>query len=213
MCAELFSVRSAAVVCRVCNKNSGSEIINLRSESTIVSGIYAIYVFVRTKPSLLFSLVRSEQTLVSLLQALRAGKNRRAIPSISHMGYHGEPGGGLASYSHHVKQLPSEAEIALDHHQWSTPAAVAINSLRATARSTPSPAPSPAPASVPVADADPSDVVLVDLGSRSLITEDLEKALRLWTQPAILIAGRNSLDRLPANVPGTILYLDLSFNR
>ena len=132
------------------------------------------------------------------------------------MGFHGEPGGGLSSYAY-VKQSPHQHEDGTarhHHHQWSTPTAVAIDSnpsFRATAWSAPDPALSPAPASV--ADADPSDVALVDLGSRSLITEDLEKALRLWTRPAILIAGRNSLDRLPANVPRTILYLDLSFNK
>lgn len=136
------------------------------------------------------------------------------IPSISPMGFHGEPGGGLAATYAHVKQTPHQHadETARHHHdQWSTPTAVAIDSSPATAWSAPDSALSPAPA--PVADVDPRDVALVDLGSRSLIAEDLEKALRLWTRPAILIAGRNSLDRLPANVPRTILYLDLSFNR
>lgn len=142
-------------------------------------------------------------------QALRPGAFRWVATNMNHMGYHGELGGGLSTYSS-VKQ--SEAETAHRRHnpKRSTPAAVAIDSdtsLRATAWSMPEPAPAP------VVDVDPSDVALVDLGSRSLIAEDLEKALRLWTQPAILIAGRNSLDRLPANVPRTILYLDLSFNR
>lgn len=60
---------------------------------------------------------------------------------------------------------------------------------------------------------DASNVMLCDLGSKALLVEDLENALRLWTRPAVLIATRNSLDRLPVNVPGTILYLDLSWNR
>ncbi|CAM9464239.1 unnamed protein product, partial [Hapterophycus canaliculatus] len=87
---------------------------------------------------------------------------------------------------------------------WSTPSAVLID-----CESTPH----PQPAEAPSACADASDVLMVDLGSRSLLKEDLEKALRLWTRPAILIAGRNSLEQLPANVPGTILFLDLSWNR
>lgn len=62
---------------------------------------------------------------------------------------------------------------------------------------------------------DPGDVLLCDLGNKALLVEDLENALRLWTRPAVLIAGRNSLDRLPRFVPinRTILYLDLSWNR
>lgn len=60
---------------------------------------------------------------------------------------------------------------------------------------------------------DPSDVLLCDLGNKAMLAEDLENALRLWNKPAVLIAGRNSLDRLPVNLPGTILFLDLSWNR
>ncbi|CAN0406052.1 unnamed protein product, partial [Laminaria digitata] len=60
---------------------------------------------------------------------------------------------------------------------------------------------------------DPGDILLCDLGNKCLVVEDLENALRLWTRPAVLLAGRNSLDRLPVNIPGTILYLDLSWNR
>lgn len=131
------------------------------------------------------------------------------------MGYRGEPGVGLPSYSY-VKELPRDSDTGHLHHQWLTPTAVAIDGnppLRASAWSASEPTPPPALAPSLDADVDASDVALVDLGSRSLITKDLEKALRLWTRPAILIAGRNSLDRLPTNVPGTILYLDLSFNR
>lgn len=129
------------------------------------------------------------------------------------MGNHGEPAGGLSSYTSYAKQTPHQQD---ETPHWSTPTAVAMDSnpsLRAPTWPAPEPALSPVPAPAPAADVDPSNVALVDLGSRSLITEDLEKALRLWTRPAILIAGRNSLDRLPANVPQTILYLDLSFNR
>ncbi|CAM9366527.1 unnamed protein product, partial [Scytosiphon promiscuus] len=75
------------------------------------------------------------------------------------------------------------------------------------------PPPRTAPPEAPSACTEAGDVLLVDLGSRSLVKEDLEKALRLWTRPAILIAGRNSLEQLPANVPETILFLDLSWNR
>lgn len=60
---------------------------------------------------------------------------------------------------------------------------------------------------------DAADVLLCDLGNKAMVVEDLENALRLWTKPAVLIAGRNSLDGLPSNVPETILYLDLSWNR
>lgn len=60
---------------------------------------------------------------------------------------------------------------------------------------------------------DPGDVLLCDLGGKSLLVEDLENALRLWSRPAVLIACRNLLDRLPMNTPGTILFLDLSWNR
>lgn len=60
---------------------------------------------------------------------------------------------------------------------------------------------------------DARGVLLCDLGSKALLVEDLENALRLWSRPAVLIAARNSLDRLPLNIPSTILYLDLSWNR
>lgn len=107
---------------------------------------------------------------------------------------------------------PENSTTVIDGHTrrhdhplaWSTPSAVLINS---------EPLPRPQPPDAPSVWADASDVLLVDLGSRSLVKEDLEKALRLWTRPAILIAGRNSLERLPANVPGSILFLDLSWNR
>ncbi|CAM9281448.1 unnamed protein product [Ectocarpus fasciculatus] len=111
---------------------------------------------------------------------------------------------------------PEDGAAKLDERQYgrncypprSMPSAVALDNdsaPRSPARQGPEESPPTA--------ANPSDVLLVDLGSRSLLQEDLEKALRLWTRPSILIAGRNSLDRLPANVPGTILYLDLSWNR
>lgn len=111
---------------------------------------------------------------------------------------------------------PEDGAAKLDDRQYgrnhcpprSMPSAVAMDDDPAP-RSPARPGPEE---SLPTA-ANPSDVLLVDLGSRSLLQEDLEKALRLWTRPSILIAGRNSLDRLPANVPGTILYLDLSWNR
>lgn len=60
---------------------------------------------------------------------------------------------------------------------------------------------------------DPRQVLLCDLGSKALLVEDMENALRLWSRPVVLIANRNALDRLPSNVPGTILFLDLSWNR
>lgn len=60
---------------------------------------------------------------------------------------------------------------------------------------------------------DSADVLLCDLGNKAMVVEDLDNALRLWTKPAVLIAGRNSLDGLPSNVPETILFLDLSWNR
>lgn len=60
---------------------------------------------------------------------------------------------------------------------------------------------------------DPRHVLLCDLGGKALLVEDMENALRLWSRPVVLIANRNSLDRLPSNVPGTILFLDLSWNR
>lgn len=114
--------------------------------------------------------------------------------------------------------IPEDGTGATDdhmfhHHQRSVPAAMAMDgsvSSRASGKTTTAPRPLEAQQAAGV---DPRDVLLVDLGSRSLIGEDLEKALRLWTRPAILIAGRNLLDGLPANVPGTILYLDFSWNR
>lgn len=62
-------------------------------------------------------------------------------------------------------------------------------------------------------DVDPRSVLLCDLGSKGLLVEDLENALRLWSRPAVLIASRNSMDRLPLNIPDAILFLDLSWNR
>lgn len=101
----------------------------------------------------------------------------------------------------------------LYHHQRWIPAAMAMDSgvpLRAPGGTVTAPL---TPEAQRAAGVDPRDVLLVDLGSRSLVGEDLEKALRLWTRPAILIAGRNLLDGLPVNVPETILFLDLSWNR
>ena len=102
------------------------------------------------------------------------------------------------------------------------PSALLTRSLRSAItmghpKDTPAPAP-PAPPAQPSALAalpaeDPGDILLCDLGNKCLMVEDLENALRLWTRPAVLLAGRNSLDRLPVNIPGTILYLDLSWNR
>lgn len=105
------------------------------------------------------------------------------------------------------------------------PSALLTRSLRSAVtmdhpKEAPAPIPPPPPA-VPSALAtlpalpaeDPSDILLCDLGNKCLMVEDLENALRLWTRPAVLLAGRNSLDRLPVNIPGTILYLDLSWNR
>lgn len=111
---------------------------------------------------------------------------------------------------------PENSANELDDRQYgrndcpprSVPFAVAMDNDQAPRSPT-----RPGPEESPPTAANPSDVLLVDLGSRSLLQEDLEKALRLWTRPSILIAGRNSLDRLPTNVPGTILYLDLSWNR
>lgn len=71
----------------------------------------------------------------------------------------------------------------------------------------------PAPTQAVQHGVDPGDILLCDLGNKALMVEDLQNALRLWTRPVVLIAGRNSLDRLPMNVPATILYLDLSWNR
>ncbi len=171
------------------------------------------------------------------------------------MGYH-----GISSYSSaaHMPtkplpassrrrgrgQQPLQQEDRTAHDEWSTPAAVAMDSIsppvRSPSRSAPvwsaadadvgpgdaasrdRGSPSRVPASLPVhawstpaaaAGVDPSDVALIDLGSRSILAEDLERCFRLWTRLVILIAGRNLLDRLPENAPETILYLDLSFNR
>ena len=129
------------------------------------------------------------------------------------------------------------------HHKWSaTPAAVGIDSISPPSRSPQRSAPAwsapvagvepsdaaidigspssraesrPAPEwSTPAAaSVYPSEVALVDLGSRSITAEDMERCFRLWTRLVILIAGRNLVDRLPSNAPETILYLDLSFNR
>lgn len=60
---------------------------------------------------------------------------------------------------------------------------------------------------------DAEDMLFCDLSSKALSVEDLENALRLWTRPAVLIACRNALDRLPPNIPATVLFLDLSWNR
>lgn len=118
------------------------------------------------------------------------------------------------------QRIPEDGACATDdhlhhYHQRSIPAAVAmdgsISSRGSVGMATAAAPRTPEPQRT--AGVDPRDVLLVDLGSRSLIGEDLEKALRLWTRPAILIAGRNLLDGLPANIPGTILYLDLSWNR
>jgi len=170
------------------------------------------------------------------------------------MGYH-----GMLSYSSAAQmparllpassqrrgrgQQPLGQEDRTAQNRWSTPAAVAIDSIsppgRSSSRSAPTcsavdagvgpgdaprdsgspssraPASRAAPAwSTPAAaGVDPSDVALIDLGSRSILAEDLERCFRLWTRLVILIAGRNLLDRLPGNAPETILYLDLSFNR
>lgn len=166
------------------------------------------------------------------------------------MGFH-----GISSYSS-TAQMPTrllpasshrrgrgqqplqQGEDRTAHYQWSTPAAVAMDSISPPARSPTRPAPawsaadtsvghgdatkdrgspsSPVPASRPTPagiGVDPTDVALIDLGSRSILAEDLERCFRLWTRLVILIAGRNLLDRLPGNAPETILYLDLSFNR
>ena len=108
------------------------------------------------------------------------------------------------------------------------PSALSARSLRSAVtmdhptREAPAPVPPlpplpPAPPVLPALPAlpaeDPGDILLCDLGNKCLMVEDLENALRLWTRPAVLLAGRNSLDRLPVNIPGTILYLDLSRNR
>lgn len=60
---------------------------------------------------------------------------------------------------------------------------------------------------------DPADILLCDLGSKALSAQDLENALRLWSRPAVLVASRNELECLPPNVPATIVFLDLSWNR